>query len=129
MAENGGKDIPSEEKEKIQFEVLNEFQKLEQKIRNPETTYEEVINDLKDMGLLGGDMTQISASVTSIIEDLIDNISDDTKRKEVLRRVGLTQEELSSGKISTETYLKAGKYLESNLYDETGKKYKIFNRK
>ena len=127
VAENGGKDIPSEEKEKIQFEVLNEFQKLEQKIRNPETTYEEVINDLKDMGLLGGDMTQISASVTSIIEDLIDNISDDTKRKEVLRRVGLTQEELSSGKISTETYLKAGKYLESNLYDETGKKYKIFS--
>lgn len=127
VAENGGKDIPQEEKEKIQLEVLNEFQKLEQKIRKPETTYEEIIEDLKNMGLLGGDITQISGSVTSIIEDLLDDIPDEAKREAILKRTGLTREELSSGKISVNAYLKAGKDLESTLYDKTGKRYKIFS--
>ena len=122
-----GTNLSDEEKRKIELEVLNEFKDLESLIRDPKTTYEQVIKRLEEMGLLGDDVTQISASVTSIIEDLIDNISDETKREEVLKRVGLTKEGLSSGKISAETYLKAGRDLESTLYDKSGKQYKIFS--
>lgn len=127
ITENGGKDISAEEKERIQREVLSEFKELEDLIRNPETTYEQIIDRLEDMGLLGGDITQISASVASIIEDLVDNIPDEAKREAVLKRVGLTRDQLSSGKISAEIYRKAGKDLESSLYDKTGKHYKIFS--
>lgn len=117
-----------DKRQEVELEVLNEFKKLEALIRDPETTYEQVIDELEKMGLLGGDdITQISASVTSILEDLIDNISDETKREAVLKRVGLTRDQLSSGKISVGAYRKAGRDLESTLYDETGKRYKIFS--
>lgn len=127
LRELKGGAITEEDKKQIELNTLNEFKDLENMIRDENSTYEDIINKLGEMGLIGGDATQITGVVTSVIEELIDDLDDDTKSK-ILKKVGISEDELSSGKISKDTFLKAGKDLESNLFDrESGKWYKIFS--
>lgn len=126
LRELKGGAITEEDKKQIELNTLNEFKDLENMIRDENSTYEDIINKLGEMGLVGGDATQITGVVTSVIEELIDNLDDDTRNK-ILKKVGISEDELSSGKISKNTFLKAGKDLESNLFDESGKWYKIFS--
>lgn len=126
LRELKGGAITEEDKKQIELNTLNEFKDLENMIRDENSTYEDIINKLGEMGLVGGDATQITGVVTSVIEELIDDLDDDTRNK-ILKKVGISEDELSSGKISKDTFLKAGKDLESNLFDESGKWYKIFS--
>ncbi len=126
LRELKGGAITEEDKKQIELNTLNEFKDLENMIRDENSTYEDIINKLGEMGLIGGDATQITGVVTSVIEELIDDLDDDTKSK-ILKEVGISEDELSSGKISKDTFLKAGKDLESNLFDKSGKWYKIFS--
>lgn len=126
LRELKGGAITEEDKKQIELNTLNEFKDLENMIRDENSTYEDIINKLGEMGLVGGDATQITGVVTSVIEELIDDLDDDTKSK-ILKKVGISEDELSSGKISKDTFLKAGKDLESNLFDKSGKWYKIFS--
>lgn len=126
LRELKGGAITEEDKKQIELNTLNEFKDLENMIRDENSTYEDIINKLGEMGLVGGDATQITGVVTSVIEELIDDLDDDTRNK-ILKKVGISEDELSSGKISKDTFLKAGKDLESNLFDKSGKWYKIFS--
>ena len=81
---------------------------------------------MQEMGLFGSEATQISSTLSANILSMLSGLSN-ADRKNILSQVGLTDDILKSGVLSSDIFKNAGVALENMLTDpNTGKSLKIF---
>lgn len=121
-----GRDLTSEEEEAEQLKVLQEFEDLYNMMRDPKSSYSDIIGRMSEMGLFGSDVTQISSTLSSNILGLLKGVSGED-RNIILSRLGISEDDLTKGALSLDVYKNAGNALENQLIDPTtGKRLKIF---
>lgn len=121
-----GRDLTPEEEAEEQQKVLHEFEELYNMIRDPKFQYSDIIESMQGMGLFGSEATQISSTLSANILSMLSGLSD-ADRKNILSQVGLTDDILQSGVLSSDIFKNAGVALENMLIDpNTGKSLKIF---
>jgi hypothetical protein len=121
-----GRDLTSEEEEAEQLKVLQEFEDLYNMMRDPKSSYSDIIGRMSEMGLFGSDVTQISSTLSSNILGLLKGVSGED-RNIILSRLGISEDDLTKGALSSDVYKNAGNALENQLVDPTtGKRLKIF---
>ena len=121
-----GRDLTSEEEEAEQLKVLQEFEDLYNMMRDPKSSYSDIIGRMSEMGLFGSDVTQISSTLSSNILGLLKGVSGED-RNIILSRLGISEDDLTKGALSSDVYKNAGNALENQLIDPTtGKRLKIF---
>lgn len=121
-----GRDLTPEEEAEEQYKVLHEFEELYDMIRDPQFQYSDIIERMQEMGLFGSEATQISSTLSANILSMLSGLSN-ADRKNILSQVGLTDDILQSGVLSSDIFKNAGVALENMLTDpNTGKSLKIF---
>ncbi len=121
-----GRDLTPEEEEEEQLKVLQEFEDLYDMMRDPKFSYSDIIGRMSEMGLFGSDVTQISSTLSSNILGLLKGVSGED-RNIILSRLGISEDDLTKGVLSSDVYKNAGNALENQLIDPTtGKRLKIF---
>lgn len=121
-----GRSLTSEEEEAEQLKVLQEFEDLYNMMRDPKSSYSDIIGRMSEMGLFGSDVTQISSTLSSNILGLLKGVSGEDRNR-ILSRLGISEGDLAKGVLSSDVYKNAGNALENQLIDPTtGKRLKIF---
>ena len=105
------RELTQEEKNLEQQTVLTEFENLDKMLRDPQFSFSEIIDKMKEMELFSDDVSQISSVITSVIESLTENLGD--KRKEsIYKRLGLNEADLEKGVLNADAIKKAGSSIE-----------------
>lgn len=105
------RELTQEEKNLEQQTVLTEFENLDKMLRDPQFSFSEIIDKMKEMELFSDDVSQISSVITSVIESLTENLGD--KRKEsIYQRLGLNEADLEKGVLNADAIKKAGSSIE-----------------
>lgn len=106
-----GRELTQEEKNLEQQNVLTEFENLDKMLRDPQFSFSEIIDKMKEMELFSDDVSQISSVITSVIESLTENLGD--KRKgSIYQRLGLNEADLEKGVLNADAIKKAGSSIE-----------------
>lgn len=105
------RELTQEEKNLEQQTVLTEFENLDKMLRDPQFSFSEIIDKMKEMELFSDDVSQISSVITSVIESLTENLGD--KRKEnIYKRLELNEADLEKGVLNADAIKKAGSSIE-----------------
>lgn len=105
------RELTQEEKNLEQQNVLTEFENLDKMLRDPQFSFSEIIDKMKEMELFSDDVSQISSVITSVIESLTENLGD--KRKgSIYQRLGLNEADLEKGVLNADAIKKAGSSIE-----------------
>lgn len=105
------RELTQEEKNLEQQNVLTEFENLDKMLRDPQFSFSEIIDKMKEMELFSDDVSQISSVVTSIIQDLTRNLGDG-RRGHIYTRLGLNEADLEKGVLNADAIKKAGSSIE-----------------
>lgn len=106
-----GRELTQEEKNLEQQNVLTEFENLDKMLRDPQFSFSEIIDKMKEMELFSDDVSQISSVITSVIESLTENLGD--KRKgSIYQRLWLNEADLEKGVLNADAIKKAGSSIE-----------------
>lgn len=106
-----GRELTQEEKNLEQQNVLTEFENLDKMLRDPQFSFSEIIDKMKEMELFSDDVSQISSVITSIIQDLTRNLGDG-RRENIYQRLGLNEADLEKGVLNADAIKKAGSSIE-----------------
>ena len=105
------RELTQEEKNLEQQNVLTEFENLDKMLRDPQFSFSEIIDKMKEMELFSDDVSQISSVITSVIESLTENLGD-KRRKSIYQRLGLNEADLEKGVLNADAIKKAGSSIE-----------------
>lgn len=105
------RELTQEEKNLEQQNVLTEFENLDKMLRDPQFSFSEIIDKMKEMELFSDDVSQISSVITSIIQDLTRNLGDG-RRENIYQRLGLNEADLEKGVLNADAIKKAGSSIE-----------------
>ena len=106
-----GRELTQEEKNLEQQTVLTEFENLDKMLRDPQFSFSEIIDKMKEMELFSDDVSQISSVITSVIQDLTRNFGDG-RRGNIYKRLGLNEADLEKGVLNADAIKKAGSSIE-----------------
>ncbi len=106
-----GRELTQEEKNLEQQNVLTEFENLDKMLRDPQFSFSEIIDKMKEMELFSDDVSQISSVITSIIQDLTRNLGDG-RRGNIYQRLELNEVDLENGVLNADAIKKAGSSIE-----------------
>lgn len=106
-----GRELTQEEKNLEQQTVLTEFENLDKMLRDPQFSFFEIIDKMKEMELFSDDVSQISSVITSIIQVLTKNLGDG-RRENIYKRLGLNEADLEKGVLNADVIKKAGSLIE-----------------
>ena len=105
------RELTQEEKNLEQQTVLTEFENLDKMLRDPQFSFSEIIDKMKEMELFSDDVSQISSVITSVIESLTENLGD-TRRGNIYKRLGLNESDLEKGVLNADAIKRAGSSIE-----------------
>ena len=105
------RELTQEEKNLEQQTVLTEFENLDKMLRDPQFSFSEIIDKMKEMELFSDDVSQISSVITSIIQVLTKNLGDD-RRGSIYSRLGLNEADLEKGVLNADAIKNAGSSIE-----------------
>lgn len=105
------RELTQEERNLEQQTVLTEFENLDKMLRDPQFSFSEIIDKMKEMELFSDDVSQISSVVTSIIQDLTRNLGDG-RRGHIYTRLGLNEADLEKGVLNADAIKNAGSSIE-----------------
>lgn len=106
-----GRELTQEEKNLEQQTVLTEFENLDKMLRDPQFSFSEIIDKMKEMELFSDDVSQISSVITSVIESLTENLGG-TRRGNIYKRLGLNESDLEKGVLNADAIKRAGSSIE-----------------
>lgn len=125
MRQTIGHELSSEEIDKIEQDVLHEFEKLDAMLRDPKSSYEQIIEYMKSMGLFADEATQITATLTGQIKYLVSKLKPE-QQEAIYKKLGLSIEDIEKGVVSPEAFKMAGSSIERELSAREGKDVRIF---
>ena len=120
-----GRELKPEEVDKIEQEVLHEFEELDAMLRNPDFSYEQIIERMKEMGLFADEATQITATLTGQIKSLTSKLSPE-QQETIYKKLGLSTADIEKGIVNPEAFKMAGASIERELSSREGKDIRIF---
>lgn len=120
-----GRELKPEEVDKIEQEVLHEFEELDAMLRNPDFSYEQIIERMKEMGLFADEATQITATLTGQIKSLTSKLSPE-QQEAIYKKLGLSTADIEKGIVNPEAFKMAGASIERELSSREGKDIRIF---
>lgn len=120
-----GRELKPEEVDKIEQEVLHEFEELDAMLRNPDFSYEQIIERMKEMGLFADEATQITATLTGQIKSLTSKLSP-KQQETIYKKLGLSTADIEKGIVNPEAFKMAGASIERELSSREGKDIRIF---